>query len=114
MKNLLTLLAFTATLFFGIQSTSAQSLSQDQNRPEVIAKAEASKMTDELGMDGDQSRAAFRALVTKEVNYQKHVNGKDLSDPAVKAEKEKIDETLKGTMGKILTDEQFAKWLKTQ
>ncbi len=112
MKNLLTVLAFAASMFFGVQSTSAQSLSQDQNRPEVIAKTETSQLTDELGLSGDQSRAVFRALVTKEVSYQKEVNGKDLSNPAVKQSKEKADEILRGTMKKILTPEQYERWSK--
>ncbi|QAA81773.1 hypothetical protein EI546_08585 [Aequorivita sp. H23M31] len=113
MKNLLTVLAFAGTLFIGMQSVSAQSLSQDQNRPEVIAKQETAKISDELGLNGDQQRATFRALVAKEVSYQKDVNGKDLNSPAVKAEKQKTDAALNEAMKKILTDDQYAKWLKT-
>lgn len=113
MKNLLTILAFAATMLFGIQSTSAQALSQDQNRPEVIAKAETNKIAEDLGLNGDQTRAVFRALVAKEVSYQKNIEGKDLTNPAVKADKEKTDAALKESMKKIMTEDQYAKWLKT-
>lgn len=112
MKNLLTVFAFAATMLFGMQSISAQSLSQDQNRPEVIAKQESAKMTDALGLSGDQTRAVFRALVAKEVSYQKNINGKDLTSATVKADKQKTDSELKEAMKKILTDDQFAKWSK--
>src|SRR5690554_434784 len=112
MKNLLTVFAFAASMFFGIQTTSAQSLAQDQNRPEVIAKEEAAKITEDLGLSGDQTRAVFRALVSKEVSYQKNVNGKDLKSASVKAEKQKTDAALKESMKKILTADQYSKWLK--
>lgn len=112
MKNILTILAFSASMFFGIQSASAQSLTQDQNRPEVIAKTETHTMTEKYGLNGDQTRAIFRALVNKEVDYQKHVNGKDISSAAVKAEKSKIDNKLREELKKILTPEQYAQWEK--
>ena len=112
MKKLLTGIAFAASMLFGIQSTSAQSLSQDQSRPEVIAKAESSKLTDDLGLNGDQSRAVFRALVAKEVNYQKSITGKNANDPQVKADKQKADTALKEAMKKTLTEAQYAQWLK--
>lgn len=112
MKNLLTVFAFAASMMFGIQATSAQSLSEDQSRPEVIAKQETSTLTDNLGLNGDQTRAVFRALVAKEVSYQKSVSGKDGNSPSVKADKQKADATLKDSMKKILTDDQYAKWSK--
>ncbi len=106
MKNLLTIFAFVATLFMGIQTSAAQELSQDKSRPEVIAKAETAKLTDALGLDGDQSRAVFRALVAKEVGYQKNANNT--------AEKKKLDDQLKEAMKKTLTADQYAKWLKNE
>ncbi len=113
MKNLLTVLAFAGSMFLGTQTIAAQSLSQDQNRPEVVAKAETAKISNDLGLTGDQQRATFRALVAKEVSYQKNVNGKDLSSPAVKSEKQKADAALQESMKKILTDDQYAQWLKS-
>lgn len=114
MKNILTVLAFAGCLIFGTQTVSAQSLSQNQDRPEVIAKEQSSILTDELGLDGDQTRAVFRALVTKEVNYQKNIEGKDLSSASVQAQKQKFDTELQESMKKILTDDQYKKWLSKQ
>lgn len=112
MKNLLTVIAFAASMLFGMQSVSAQSLAQDGNRPEVIAKQETAKITDDLGLSGDQTRAVFRALVAKEVSYQKNINGKDLNSATVKSEKQKTDASLNDSMKKILTADQYSKWLK--
>ena len=112
MKNLLTVFAFAVTMLLGVQTTSAQQLSQDQSRPEVIAKTEAAKLTEALNLSGDQSRTVFRALVAKEVGYQKNVEGKDASSAAVIAERKKIDDELKAAMKKTLSDAQYASWLK--
>lgn len=113
MKNLLTVFAFAVTMLLGVQTTSAQQLSQDKSRPEVIAKAETAKLTETLNLSGDQSRAVFRAYVSKEVNYQKHIDGKDAADATVKANKAKFDAALKESMKKILTADQYNQWLKT-
>ncbi len=114
MKNILTVLAFAASMFIGTQSISAQSLSQDTNRPEVIAKEQTHQLTEALSLNGDQTRAVFRALVAKEVSYQKSVTGKDLSSTPVKADQKKIDTELQASMKKILTDAQYAQWMKDQ
>ncbi|MBG42673.1 MAG: hypothetical protein CL530_01775 [Aequorivita sp.] len=99
-------------MLLGVQTTSAQQLSQDKSRPEVIAKTETAKLTEALNLSGDQSRTVFRALVAKEVSYQKNVDGKDLKDAAVATEKKKIDAQLKDAMKKTLNDEQYAQWVK--
>tara|TARA_B100002051_G_C16522246_1_gene528311 strand:- start:267 stop:614 length:348 start_codon:yes stop_codon:yes gene_type:complete len=112
MKNLLTVFAFAVTMLLGVQTTSAQQLSQDKSRPEVIAKTETAKLTEALDLSGDQSRTIFRALVAKQVGYQKNVDGKDASSATVIAEKKKIDAQLKDAMKKTLTDDQYSKWLK--
>jgi len=112
MKNLLTVFAFAVTLLLGVQTSSAQQLSQDKSRPEVIAKAETAKLTEALDLTGDQGRTIFRALVAKEVGYQKNVDGKDANSTSVVAEKKKLDDQLKDSMKKTLTAEQYAKWLK--
>ncbi|MDN3724739.1 hypothetical protein QRD02_10115 [Aequorivita sp. SDUM287046] len=105
MKNVLTVFAFVAALFMGVQSSSAQELSQDKTRPEVIAKAETAQLTDALGLNGDQSRAVFRALVAKQVGYQKNADNP--------AEKKKLDDQLQASMKKTLSADQYAQWLKT-
>jgi hypothetical protein len=112
MKRLLTVFAFAAAMLFGAQTVSAQQLSQDKSRPEVIAKTETAKLTQALDLNGTQSRTVFRAMVAKEVNYQKHIDGKDASDATVIANKKKFDSSLQKIMKKTLTDEQYAKWLK--
>lgn len=114
MKNILTVFAFAASMFIGIQSASAQSLTQDENRPEAIAKETTHTMTKKYGLNGDQTRAVFRALVTKEVDYQKNVNGKDITSASVQSEKDKIDNKLRGELKKILTADQYAEWEKDQ
>ncbi len=110
MKKLITVFAFASVILLGVQSISAQSLSQDNTRPEVIAKTETAQLTDALNLDGDQSRAVFRALVSKEVSYQKSVSGKDPKDAGVIGDKKRIDAQLKASMKKALTAEQYAKW----
>ena len=114
MKNLLTIFAFAFVLMFGIQNTYAQELSQSQDRPEVIAKAEVAKLTQELGLTGDQSRTIYRALVAKEVNYKKHINGKDLNDAKIIALKKEYDDNFNASMKKNLTPDQYNIWLKSK
>ena len=110
MRNLLTVFAFAATMLFGIQTASAQQLSEDSTRPEVIAKTETAKLTETLDLTGDQSRTIFRALVAKEVAYRKNNLTTDTNSNSV--EKKQIDNQLKDAMKKTLTAEQYAKWVK--
>jgi|SRR5690606_4216007 len=112
MKNIITVFAFAVTMLLGAQTISAQSLSQDKNRPEVIAKAETAKLTETLNLNGDQSRAIFRALVAKEVGYSKNVDGKDAKAASVVSEKKKLDDQLKEAMKKTLTADQYNSWIK--
>lgn len=112
MKKIITVFAFAVTMLLGIQSTFAQQLSQDKSRPEVIAKAETAKLTETLNLSGEQGRTVFRALVAKEVGYQKSVDGKDTKDATVVAEKKKLDDQLKTAMKKTLSADQYAEWLK--
>lgn len=110
MKKLISIFAITAFFFVSFQTVNAQSLTENKDRPEVIAKNKSDLMTEKYNLNGNQSRAVFRALVKKEVDYQKSVTGKDQSSAAVRSEKEKIDNNLRAEMKKILTDEQFAQW----
>ncbi|CAM3311209.1 hypothetical protein [Aequorivita lipolytica] len=112
MKNIIAVFAFAVTMLFGVQNVSAQQLSQDKSRPEVIAKAESAELTEALNLSGDQGRAVFRALVAKEVGYQKNVEGKDAKSTSVVSEKKKLDDQLKEVMKKTLNAEQYAQWLK--
>ncbi|PKA83391.1 hypothetical protein ATE92_1543 [Ulvibacter sp. MAR_2010_11] len=111
MKNLIKLTVFAFVFLLGVNSVNAQTLSQDADRPEVVAKAKADQLTPVLDLNGDQQRALFRAYTAKEANYKKHINGKDPKDATVIANKQKFDEALKESLKKTLTDAQYKKWL---
>jgi len=110
MKNLFNIIAFSFVMLLGMGSMNAQSLKQDQNTPEVIAKTKTAKLSDALSLNGDQQRAVYRALVVKENNYAKDVNGKDSQSASVIANKKKHDEVFETSMKKTLTEEQYKKW----
>ena len=113
MKKLLSVIAFAFVIMFSAQTISAQSLKQDQDRPEVVAKSQVAELTKQLNLTGDQSRTLYRAFVSKEVNYRKLINNKDAKSPDVIANKNKIDNTFKASMKKTLTEEQYSKWLSS-
>lgn len=110
MKNLIKIVVIAFIIALGVNTASAQGLTQNTDRPEVVAKKKTSDLNDALTLTGDQQRAVFRALVSKEVGYKKQVNGKDLNNASVKAAKQKIDASLNASMKKALTAEQFKKW----
>jgi len=114
MKNLFKIAAFALLMIGGIGSVQAQNLKQDANRPESIAKQQVEVLSQELNLTGDQQRAVFRALASKESNYQKNVNGKDLKDAKVMADKKKYDATLDAAMKKVLNQDQYQKWAAMQ
>lgn len=103
MKNLFKIIAFSFVMLIGMGSMNAQTLKQDQDTPEVIAKTKTAKLSDALGLSGDQQRAVYRALVVKESNYRKDA-----------ANKNKHDEVFMTSMKKALTDEQYKKWQSLQ
>ncbi len=113
MKKLLSLIAFAFVMMLSVQTISAQSLSEDETRPEVVAKAQVAELTTQLGLSGDQSRTLYRAFVTKEVNYTKHVNGKDINNSKVAADKKKTDDVFMKAMKTTLTEKQYAEWLSS-
>ncbi len=113
MKNLLTVITFAVVMTFSTQNISAQSLTQDQDRPEVVAKAQVAELTNQLNLTGDQGRTLYRAYVAKEVNYRKLVTGKDINDTKVAADKKKTDDVFYEAVKKTLTNEQYSKWLKS-
>ena len=114
MKNLFKLVAIAGLFIAGITTTTAQSLSQDGDRPEVIAKETVAKLAKYLDLSGDQERALFRAYVQKEVNYKKNVAGKDVNNASVIADMQKYNEQLKAAVKKTLNAEQFKKWQAMQ
>jgi hypothetical protein len=110
MKNVITVIAFALVILLGTDSTVAQGLAQNADRPEVIAKAKTADLSKTLELNGDQQRSIFRALVTNEVSYSKQIKGKNLSDAQVIADKKKLDDALTTSMKKTLTADQFEKW----
>ncbi len=112
MKNILSIL--TLILFFSTSSVTAQTLTHDQDRPEVIAKSQVDILTSKLNLTGEQSRTLYRAFVLKEVNYKKHITGKDIKDASIANEKKKIDASLNKTMKSTLTEDQYKTWLVSQ
>lgn len=111
MKNLFKIVAFSFVMLLGMGSMNAQTLKQNQDSPEGIAKKNTEKLSEALNLSGDQQRAVYRALVVKESNYSKEVNGKDAKSPAVAAAKKKHDDVLEISMKKALNDDQYKKWL---
>ena len=114
MKKVFTVIVLAFILLLGVNTAGAQTLTQDQDRPEVIAKAKAADLKETLNLNDDQQRGVFRALVANEVNYKKNILGKDETNAAVIANKKKGDEALNAAMKKTLTAVQYKKWLSLQ
>ncbi|RDK84335.1 hypothetical protein [Marinirhabdus gelatinilytica] len=114
MKKFITGIAVACFLVLGMNTVAAQSLSTNSQSPEVVAKQKVAELSEDLGLSGDQQRSLFRAYVQKEVNYDKHVTGKDQKSAAVIAEKKKHDDQLAAAVKRVLTPEQYKKWLAMQ
>tara|TARA_R100000541_G_C1876548_1_gene81687 strand:- start:255 stop:602 length:348 start_codon:yes stop_codon:yes gene_type:complete len=114
MKKFITGIALACFVLLGMNTVTAQSLSQDGQRPEVIAKQKVADISADLDLTGEQQRTLFRAYVQKEVNYNKGVTGKDQKSATVIAEKKKYDDQLATAVKKVLTAEQYKKWLAMQ
>ncbi len=110
MKNLFKIIAFSFVMVLGVNNVEAQTLTQDTDRPEVVAKQKTAELSETLNLSGDQQRSVFRAMVANEVNYRKHINGKDLSNAKVAADKVKFDDVLETSMKRILSKAQYKKW----
>jgi len=108
MKNLFSLVAFVIIMLLSVQNVSAQNISQNQDRPEVIAKTQLLNLSNQLALTGDQSRTLFRALVTKEVSIRK--SKLDENKTTMVIDKKKADELFYVAMKKTLTAQQFTKW----
>ncbi|MBD44617.1 MAG: hypothetical protein CMC65_05215 [Flavobacteriaceae bacterium] len=108
MKKLFSLVAFAFIMLLCVQNVSAQNISQNQDRPEVIAKNQLVNLSDQLSLTGDQSRTLFRALVTKEVSIRK--SELDENKTTMVIDKKKADELFYIEMKKTLTAQQFTKW----
>ncbi len=108
MKNLFSIIAFAFVMMLSVQNVSAQSISQNQDRPEVAAKTQLLELTSQLGLNGEQNRTLYRALVTKEVSLRK--SELDENKSTMTADKKKANEVFNTQMKKTLTPEQLKKW----
>ena len=106
MKNLFSIIAFAFVIMLSVQSVSAQSISQNQDRPEVIAKTQLLDLSNQLELTGEQNRTLYRALVTQEVSLRKSEENKS----TMEADKKKANDVFYAQMKKTLTPEQFKKW----
>lgn len=114
MKKIVTKIAFALFMLIGMQAVSAQSLSQNQDRPEVIAKKTVAELSQTLDLNGDQQRTLFRAYVSRISNYRKEVESKPSTNAGVTEAKRKIDAAFKESVKKALSEEQYKKWLTLQ
>jgi len=110
MKNLLSIIAFAFVMMLSTQSVVAQNLSQNQDRPEVAAKAELQELTNQLNLSGDQGRTLYRAIVTKEVSYRKSAEANGANSAQLAKDQKKADEIFYAEMKKVLKEDQFKKW----
>jgi len=114
MKRLLSIAVITCGFIIGMGSVSAQDMTAQDQRPEVIAKSIVADLDAKLDLNGDQERALFRAYTAHQSNMKKHVIGKNSSDPAVQQQKAKFDKLLKSSVQKALNSSQYTKWLGMQ
>jgi len=110
MKNFLSIIAFAFIIALGSQTLQAQSLSKDTSRPEAKAKIELAKLNQTLEFTKEQERTLFRAMVQKEVNYSRYVEGENITKAEAATNKAKYDKILDDAMRKTLTDAQYSKW----
>ena len=108
MKNLFSIIAFACVMMLSVQTVSAQNISQNQDRPEVIAKTQLLELSNSLELTGEQNRTLYRALVTQEVSLRKSDLAENKANSV--ADKEKANKVFYDQMKKTLTPEQFKKW----
>ena len=108
MKNIFSLVVIASFILFSSQSIYAQSLKQNQDRPEVEANNELQILTNELDLNDIQRRTLFRALVTKEVSFRK--SELDKNKATMTTDQKKANDDFDSQMKKALDPEQYKKW----
>jgi len=114
MKKLFTLLAFVFAIALSTQSGYSQGITENAEKPDIVAKAQLEKVSSSLNLSDDQERTLFRVFLAREVNLRKNVNGKDLENPNVSYSVKKIAENFEKGMKETLTEDQFSKWKASQ
>lgn len=109
MKKLITLCFFTMALFLGTQSMTAQEVHKS---PEAVAKEKTHKLSQEVGLTGDQQRSIWRVFLAREQAKLEVARG-TLSDTEIKNINEKVDASFYLSMEENLSEEQYAKFKQT-
>ena len=106
MKKLLTLCFFAVALLLGTQSITAQNLSES---PEAVAKEKTHRLSQEIGLNGDQQRAIWRAFLSREKAKLEIARG-TFSDEEVNNINKKVDDNFHVVMQENLSEEQYSKF----
>lgn len=111
MKKLITICAF----IFAFSLTTTTNAQEKLKSPEAIAKEQVNAMTQQLNLNGDQQRALWKALVTKQSSVNEAIQNKgNLSEAELKKMNMKINAQLDNSMSKILSKDQYKQYLANQ
>jgi hypothetical protein len=108
MKYKFTFVNIAFIMLFSLSTLSAQNLTQNQDRPEVVANNELQILTNDLGLNSNQKRTLFRALVTREVSIRK--SNLDENKATMVNDQKKANDAFNSQMIKTLTPEQYEAW----
>jgi len=112
MKKYITLLSFIAIFFVGMQSQAQNSRAVEAETPEAIAKKQTYDLHKAVNLTGDQQRATYKVLVDLQQNFAGLSDGNE-GLASVQEAKASLLEKSKGSLKKILTEEQFNIYLKS-
>ena len=108
MKKILLYCSLVAIFFLGTKSTIAQG---ETKSPEAIAKEKTYKLSQEIGLDGNQQRLVWRTFLARE-KAKIEIEQSDLTSKHNEKAFMKADESFDLSMQEYLTDEQYGKFKK--
>ena len=108
MKKILLYCSMIVILLLGTQSIVAQ---EEIKNPEAIAKEKTYKLSQEIGLDGNQQRLVWRTFLARE-KAKIEIEKSDLSAKHNEKAFMKADESFQISMQEYLTDEQYGKFKK--
>lgn len=114
MKRFFKLALLTLVIGLFSQNTQAQTITESGDKPDVAARAELADLDKALDLSDEQERTLFRAIMKREVEYRKSVQGKDMSNPNVSYTANKLKENFENELKAALTEKQFKKWQRMQ
>jgi hypothetical protein len=114
MKKFITLFGLIALFFIGIQQTQAQDTNRivEAEMPEAIAKKQTFDIHQAANLTTEQQHETFKVLVDLQKSYKDLSESNDDLD-AVERAKGPLLEKANGLLKNILTEEQFAMYLKS-